>query len=95
MTFSTPFLAGVVVAPARRRKTRRAAWRELPSAEMAAHLLETPAIADRAWTDEPRLSASDHRASGKRHHAFQERRGVRACSPTTTTTEGGRTCRND
>ncbi len=29
--------------------------RELPAAEMAAHLLETPTITDRAWTDEPRL----------------------------------------
>ena len=45
----------VVAAPARRRKPRRASWRELPAAEMAAHLLETPTIADRAWTDEPRL----------------------------------------
>ena len=45
----------VVAAPARRRKPRRASWRELPAAEMAAHLLETPTIADRVWTDEPRL----------------------------------------
>jgi CubicO group peptidase (beta-lactamase class C family) len=28
---------------------------ELPAAEMAAHLVETPAIADRVWTDEQRL----------------------------------------
>ena len=42
-------------APARRRKPRRASWRELPTAEMAAHLLETPTIGDRVWTDEPRL----------------------------------------
>ena len=28
---------------------------ELPAGEMAAHLLETPAIADRIWTDEQRL----------------------------------------
>ena len=33
----------------------RASWRELPTAEMAAHLLEKPTIADRVWTDEPRL----------------------------------------
>ena len=46
--------AAVVVAPASRRKPRRA-WRELPAAEMATHLLETPTITDRAWTDEPRL----------------------------------------
>ena len=45
----------VVAAPARRRKPRRASWRKLPAAEMAAHLLETPTIADRVWTDERRL----------------------------------------
>ncbi|MEX2032461.1 MAG: hypothetical protein WEA81_06305 [Dehalococcoidia bacterium] len=45
----------VVVAPARGEKPRPASWRELPAAEMAAHLLATPTIADRAWTDEPRL----------------------------------------
>jgi ribonuclease HII len=44
-----------VAAPARRPKARRASWRELPAAEMAAHLLETPTIADRVWTDKPRL----------------------------------------
>jgi hypothetical protein len=42
-------------APARRRTPRRASWRELPAAEMAAHLLETPTIGDRVWTDELRL----------------------------------------
>jgi ribonuclease HII len=45
----------VVAAPARARKAPRASWRELPAAAMAAHLLETPTIADRVWTDEPRL----------------------------------------
>ena len=56
LTFNVRRLAeAVVAAPARRRKPRRASWRELPAAEMAAHLLETPTIADRAWTDEPRL----------------------------------------
>jgi ribonuclease HII len=49
------FAGAVVAAPARRRKPRRASWRELPAAEMAAHLLETPTIGDRVWTDEPRL----------------------------------------
>ncbi len=44
-----------VTAPACRRKPRHAPWRELPAKEMAAHLLETPTISDRAWTDEPRL----------------------------------------
>ncbi len=37
------------------RKSREASWRELPPAEMAAHLLATPTIADGAWTSEPRL----------------------------------------
>src|SRR6266498_2631667 len=50
------FAGAVVAAPTRRRKPRRASWRELPAAEMAAHLLETPTIADRVWTDEPRLT---------------------------------------
>jgi ribonuclease HI len=36
-------------------KRRRATWRELPPAEMAAHLLATPTISDGAWTSEPRL----------------------------------------
>ena len=36
------------------RKPRKASWRELPPAEMAAHLLATPTIADVAWTSEPR-----------------------------------------
>ena len=48
------FAEAVVGAPARRRK-RRASWRELPTAEMAAYLLETPTINDRVWTDKPRL----------------------------------------
>ena len=37
------------------RKPRKASWRELPPAEMAAHLLATPTITDGAWTSEPRL----------------------------------------
>ena len=37
------------------RKSRVASWRELPPAEMAAHLLATPTITDGAWTSEPRL----------------------------------------
>jgi ribonuclease HII len=56
LSFKALRCAGAVVAaPAHRRKPRRASWRELPASEMAAHLLETPTIADRAWTDEPRL----------------------------------------
>ena len=51
------FAETVVAAPARHRKSkpRHATWRELSPAEMAAHLLDTPTISDRAWTDEPRL----------------------------------------
>lgn len=37
------------------RKPRKASWRELPPAEMAAHLLATPTISDGAWTSKPRL----------------------------------------
>ena len=37
------------------RKPRRASWRELQPAEMAAHLLATPTISDGAWTSELRL----------------------------------------
>jgi ribonuclease HI len=37
------------------RKPRKASWRELPPAEMAAHLLASPTIADGVWTSEPRL----------------------------------------
>jgi ribonuclease HII len=48
------FAEAVVPAPARRRKPRSAPWRELPAAEMAAHLLVTPTIGDRVWTDERR-----------------------------------------
>jgi hypothetical protein len=49
------FAGAVVAAPANHRKQRRANWRELPAAEMAAHLLDTPTVNDRAWADEPRL----------------------------------------
>jgi hypothetical protein len=37
------------------RKRKPAAWRSLPPAELAAHLLATLTIADSAWTTEPRL----------------------------------------
>src|SRR3954447_635425 len=37
------------------RKPREGSWRELPPAEMAAHLLAKETIADRYWTTEPRL----------------------------------------
>src|SRR5689334_15264129 len=44
------------------RRLRRASWRDLPPAEKAAHLLATPTISDRAWTDrerEPRETRED------------------------------------
>jgi hypothetical protein len=34
------------------RNPRKASWRELPPAEMAAHLLGTPTINDGAWTSQ-------------------------------------------
>ena len=52
-SFNVRCLAEAVAAPAR-RTPRRAPWRQLPAEEMAAHLLETTTIADRAWTDERR-----------------------------------------
>lgn len=36
-------------------KRRAPAWKSLPPAELAAHLLASPTIADSAWTTEPRL----------------------------------------
>jgi hypothetical protein len=43
-------------SPAKSRCKRKAsAWKSLPPAELAAHLLATPTIADRYWTTEPRL----------------------------------------
>lgn len=42
-------------------KARKAAWRGLPPAEMAAHLLANETIADRYWTSEPRLPG-EHRS---------------------------------
>jgi ribonuclease HII len=54
-SFNVRCLAEAVAAPARPRTPRRASWRDLPAAEMAAHLLKTTTIADRAWTNEQRL----------------------------------------
>jgi ribonuclease HII len=65
MSFSpSRFAATVTVTPASlsRRKSSRAAWRELPAKDMAAHLLATPTIADRAWTDEVRFSDENRSA---------------------------------
>jgi hypothetical protein len=44
-------------------KPRRAAWRDLPSDQMAEHLLATPTITDKAWAEgEPRLLGEDREA---------------------------------
>jgi hypothetical protein len=37
------------------RKRKAPAWKSLPPAELAAHLLATLPISDSAWTTEPRL----------------------------------------
>ena len=33
---------------------KRAAWRDLPAAQMAEHLLSAPTLADSTWTEEQR-----------------------------------------
>lgn len=58
-------LSVVEVAPTR-RKARRASWRDLPVAEMSAHLLATPTIPDRVWTDESRLPRETREAFVRR-----------------------------
>ena len=47
-------------------KTNKPAWKGLPPAEMAAHLLATPTLADRTWTEEQRLT-------GEKRDAFIRR----------------------
>jgi ribonuclease HI len=47
-------------------KAKKAAWKNLPPAEMAAHLLATPTLADRTWTEEQRLT-------GEKRDAFIRR----------------------
>ena len=56
----------VVERAATRRKARKASWRDLPAAEMAAHLLATPTISDRVWTDKPRLPGETREAFVRR-----------------------------
>jgi hypothetical protein len=58
-------VAVVEVAPTR-RKARTASWRDLPAAGMGAHLLATPTIPDRVWTDEPRLPRETREAFVRR-----------------------------
>jgi ribonuclease HII len=55
LSLSVRCFTGAAVVAARPPKPRRTSWRQLPVGEMASHLLETPTINDRAWTDEPRL----------------------------------------
>lgn len=43
-------------------EARKASWRDLPASEMAAHLLATPTITDRAWTEESRLPGESREA---------------------------------
>jgi hypothetical protein len=65
------------------RKPRKASWRELPPAEMAAHLLATPTISDGAWTSEPHVLAEPRRGLARRkgavdraHEGFDLQRGA-------------------
>jgi len=55
ITFNTRSIAEPAVTAPLPRRTSRPPWRELPAAAMAAHLVKTPTISDRTWTDEPRL----------------------------------------
>jgi ribonuclease HI len=50
--------------PARvaRMTRRKAAWRDLPPADLAAHLLAVPQICDRTWTSERRLPRETRQA---------------------------------
>ena len=66
------------------RKRKPAAWRSLPPAELAAHLITTPTIADSAWTTEPRLQR-ENRESFIRRIVLGEtpnKPGARASSTT-------------
>jgi ribonuclease HI len=47
-------------------KAKKPAWKDLPPAEMAAHVLATPTLADRTWTEEQRLT-------GEKRDAFIRR----------------------
>jgi hypothetical protein len=55
-SYPWPVAPASAVRSLRVRKPRPApAWRTLPPAEMAAHLLAVPTITDTSWTDAPRL----------------------------------------
>jgi ribonuclease HI len=47
-------------------KAKKPAWKDLAPAEMAAHLMATPTLGDRTWTDEQRLK-------GEKRDAFIRR----------------------
>jgi len=49
-------------APRVRKPGPAPAWRTLPPAEMAAHLLAVPTITDTSWTDAPRLRGESRAA---------------------------------
>jgi hypothetical protein len=53
---------GVSARTSTRRKSEKGSWRELPAREMAAHLLATPTINDRVWTEEARLPRESREA---------------------------------
>ena len=43
-------------------KPKKPAWKDFPPAYMATHLLATPTLADRTWTDEQRLKGEKREA---------------------------------
>ncbi len=54
-------------APRKPKKTKMApAWKSLPDAEKARHLLDHPTLSDLTWTNEPRLK-------GEKRDAFIRR----------------------
>jgi hypothetical protein len=52
--------------PKSKAKAKKPAWKDVSPAEMATHLLATPTLADRTWTDEQRLK-------GEKRDAFIRR----------------------
>ena len=59
---SYPRPAPAAPAPRVRKPRPAPAWRTLPPAEMAAHLLAVPTITDKSWTDAPRLRGESRAA---------------------------------
>ena len=56
------------------RKRKAAAWKSLPPAELAVHLLATLTIADSAWTTEPRLPRENRELLHSPHRARRDPR---------------------